>query len=125
MSNPFTSFLRQWNRRPDLDEFVRHWDVLERVMVDVHRRKMAPAEAQPEFVRVWGWLGQNYGDWREVLRPFWQQTKAGGVPTQTDPFQLIINIPNPQAIVDNWRAMQHLPAAREALNHYILSQVEA
>ncbi|MBP6470134.1 MAG: hypothetical protein KBE23_00290 [Chloroflexi bacterium] len=125
MTNPFTFFLRQWNRNPDLDEFVAYWDGLEQVMVGVYRKKMTLAEAEPEFRRVWPWLRREYDAWREVLRPFWQQTKAAGIATQTDPFQLLLAIQTPQEISSDWRAMQHLPAAREALNQYILSQVEA
>lgn len=125
VTNPFTFFLRQWNRNPDLDEFVSYWDGLEHVMVGVYRKKMTLTEAEPEFRRVWPWLRREYGAWREILRPYWQQTKAAGVPTQTDPFQLLLAIQTPQEISGDWRAMQHLPAAREALNQYILSQVEA
>lgn len=125
MTNPFTHFLRQWNRNPDLDEFVVYWDALEQIVVGVYREKMALAAAEPEFQRVWPWLRRHYADWREVLRPFWQKTRAAGAPTQTDPFQLLLDIQNPRDIMNDWRAMQHLPAAREALNHYILHQEEA
>ena len=122
MTNPFTFFLRQWNRNPDLDEFVAYWDGLEQVMVGVYRKKMTLAEAEPEFRRVWSWLQREYDAWREALRPYWQQTKAGGAPTQADPFQMFLDMQSPQEIVGNWRAMQHLPAAREALNHLVLAQ---
>ena len=40
--------------------------------------------------------------------------------TKTDPFQMLIDFHTPNDIVGNWTAMQHLPAAREALNQYIL-----
>jgi hypothetical protein len=119
--NPFTKFLRQWNQNDKLDDFAHHWDALERVMVNVYREKITPAAAEAEFNRAWGWLRQHYGEWQLALRPFWQQTHAAGAPTQTDPFQLLLDIPTPQAISGDWRAMQHLPAAREALNQYILT----
>lgn len=124
MGNPFTHFLQQWNRRSDLDEFISYWDALERMVIGVYREKMSIPEAAAEFARVWPWLRQHYGDWQEALRPFWRQTKAAGALTQTDPFQLLLDLPGPQDIVGDWRAMQHLPAAREALNQFILSQVE-
>lgn len=125
MTNPFTRFLRQWNQDPQLDEFVGYWDALEAVMIGVYREKMSLAAAEPEFRRVWPWLRQHYADWRAALRPFWQATRAGGKPIQTDPFQLLLDIAAPQAILGDWRAMQHLPAAREALNQFILSQEKA
>ncbi len=122
MSNPFSRFLRQWNENAGLDEFAEYWDALEAVVVGVYREKMTLAAAEEEFGRVWPWLRQNYGQWRAALRPYWQQTKAGGAPTQADPFQMFLDMQSPQEIVGNWRAMQHLPAAREALNHLVLAQ---
>ena len=83
---------------------------------------MALAEAEPEFAEVRPWLRQQYGFWEEVLRPYWQQTKAAGELTQTDPFQLLLDLEAPFAIIGNWRAMQHLPAAREALNLFLRDQ---
>lgn len=91
-------------------------------MVRVHRKKMGLAEAEPEFVQVWPWLRQHYGGWEELLRPYWQQTKAAGAQTQTDPFQLLLDLETASAILGNWRAMQHLPAAREALNRFLRDQ---
>lgn len=117
--NPFTRFLAQWNRNPNLAEFVQYWDELERVVVAVYREKLPLAAADEPFVRVWPWLRQHYGQWEGVLRPYWQQTKAAGAPTQTDPFQLLLAFKQPADIIGDWRAMQHLPAAREALNRYI------
>lgn len=120
--NPFTRFLSQWGRDGRLQTFVSYWDRLEFVMVQVHREKMSPQVAQAEFDEVWGWLRQHYGKWSSQLHPFWVETVSGGAVTAVDPFQLLIDIPSPQAILGDWRAMQHLPSAREALNQYILAQ---
>ncbi len=121
MANPFTRFLSQWSADGRFQQFIAYWDALELVVVQVYRQRMSVAEAQPEYARVWPWLRQHYGTWADELRPFWQITKAAGAPTAIDPFQLLLDISHPQAILDNWPAMQHLPAAREALNQYILS----
>lgn len=120
--NPFTRFLSQWSNNRPFSEFVQRWDQLEVVVVRVHREKMTLAEADPLFAEVWPWLRQQYGQWAEVLRPYWQQTKAAGELTQTDPFQLLLDLDSPAAILDNWRAMQHLPAARESLNRFLRDQ---
>lgn len=120
--NPFTRFLSQWSKDSPFQEFVEHWDVLEAIVVLVYRDKLSPAEAEPEFQRVWPWLRQHYSQWEEALRPFWQQTKVGGKPTQTDPFHLLLAFEHPAGIPGNWNAMRHLPAAREALNQFIISQ---
>jgi hypothetical protein len=120
--NPFTRFLSQWSKNRSLDELVAYWDRLERLVVLVHRQKMTLAEAESEFNQVWPWLRQRYGDWADALRPYWQQTKAAGESTQADPFQLLLDLESPAAILGNWRAMQHLPAAREALNLFLRDQ---
>lgn len=91
-------------------------------MVQVYRQKMTPTVAQTDYNQAWPWLRRHYGQWAETLRPFWEQTRAAGAPTMIDPFQLLLDLPDPQAILGNWRAMQHLPAAREAINLYLRHQ---
>ena len=91
-------------------------------MVAVYREKRPVAEAETQFNETWSWLRKQYPRWSDQLRPFWQQTKAAGKTTEVDPFQLILNIQQPQDILGDWRAMQHLPAAREAINQFILSE---
>lgn len=120
--NPFTRFLNQWSPNRSFDQFITHWDVLEKVLVQVYRKKMMLLEAEPAFDESWSWLRKNYQRWEGELRPYWQKTQTAGQPTQTDPFQLLIDLPNPAAIPDNWMAMQHLASAREALNQYVLSK---
>jgi hypothetical protein len=121
--NPFSRFLGQWLQNRPFTEFVAQWDELEALVVAVYRQKMTPEEARPVFARVWPWLRQQYPEWEAALRPYWRQTTAGGRPTQTDPFQLLLAFDQPEGILDNWTAMQHLPAAREAINQYLLHEI--
>ena len=118
--NPFTKFLNQWSNNRSLEEFIAYWDRLEALTIAVYKGKVNLAEATVEFKVVWPWLRARYGRWQLQLRPLWQNTKAAGEPTQTDPFQLLLDLPDPTAIQNNWQAMQHLPAARESLNHLLL-----
>lgn len=122
MRNPFSNYLNQWSDNPDFEQFLSYWDELEFITIRVYQRKMTVDEARPDFERVWHWLRENYEVWEGKLRPYWQQTISGGQPTQTDPFKLLIGKQNPEDILDDWTAMQHLPSAREALNQYILAQ---
>lgn len=89
-------------------------------MVGVYRRKIDLDLAVGEFDHVWPWLRQHYPQWADALHPYWQATVAGGRPTQTDPFLLLLEIPGPDHISGYWSAMQHLPAAREAINRYLV-----
>lgn len=118
--NPFTRFLSQGSEDGALQAFVAHWDALEEIVVRVYRGKLSPAEAEKEFRRVWPWLREHYSRWEERLRPFWLETKAGGKATQTDPFRLLLTFRKAADIPGDWKAMQHLPAAREALNRFII-----
>jgi hypothetical protein len=118
--NPFSKYLRQFYSDRDFDAFVAKWDVLEAVVVGVYREKLTLAAAQPDYETVWPWLRGVYPQWEPVLRPYWKQTSAAGEPTRVDPFQLLLDLPALEAIAGNWTAMQHLPAAREAINRYLL-----
>ncbi|MCL4263643.1 MAG: hypothetical protein KJ069_10530 [Anaerolineae bacterium] len=120
--NPFTKFLRQWSADDDFDAFVACWDRLERLTIQVYREKVTVEGAEPEFAEVWPWLREQYGRWQPTLEHFWRQTTAAGAPTQTDPFLLLLEKQSAVAIPGDWRAMQHLPAAREALNQYITTR---
>ena len=120
--NPFSKFLRQWSSDGDMHEFIAYWDRLEKLTIDVYKGKANPEEALPEFNEVWGWLRQRYGRFESQLEPYWQLTLAAGEPTKTDPFQLLLAISDPAEIQGNWMAMQHLPAAREALNQLLLAE---
>lgn len=120
--NPFSRFLGQWSQNRPFTQFVAQWDELEAIVVGVYRQKMSLDDSRPTFNQVWPWLRQQYPTWEVELRPYWQQTKAAGQPTQTDPFALLLAFDQPEAILDNWAAMQHLPAAREAINQYLLHE---
>lgn len=118
--NPFTKHLSQDLGDSEFLNFVSYWDRLERVLIDVYRQKTTTTAAEPEFHAVWPWLRQQYPTWAKILSPHWQATRAAGEPTKTDPFQLLLDIEKPEDIPGDWRAMQHLPAAREAINRFII-----
>jgi hypothetical protein len=119
-SNPFSKYLRQFTADPDFERFIEQWDVLESVVVRVYRGKLELAAAQSDFDQAWPWLREVYLHWEPALRPYWQATKAAGETTHVDPFQLLLDLPSPDAIPGNWTAMQHLPAAREAINRFLV-----
>lgn len=121
-TNPFTRFLRQGAADDGFGAFIERWDRLEWVVVGVYRDKIDRAAAEAQYAEVWPWLRRAYPRWQAALRPHWQATRAAGEPTQVDPFALLLEIAAPADIVGDWRAMQHLPAAREAINRYLVEQ---
>jgi len=58
------------------------------------------------------------------LEPCWRGTRAAGVEVVDDPFHTLMAVERAAAFVDRWSAMQHLPAAREALNRCLLDSSE-
>ncbi|MCA9865516.1 MAG: hypothetical protein KC410_03410 [Anaerolineales bacterium] len=118
--NPYSRFLGQKSNNQQFLAFVEQWDKLERLIIDVYRGKMTAAAATAGYEQVWPWLKAQYPRWEATLQPYWQLTKAAGQTTNTDPFRLLLAIDSPAHIPGDWRAMQHLPAAREAINRYLV-----
>jgi hypothetical protein len=118
--NPFTRFLRHWQRDGNLDRFLSFWDRLESLAIQIYKEQIDATDAEMEFAQVWPWLRENYNRWQDVLEPCWRRTRVAGAPSKSDPFLLLLAIESPAKIAGDWRAMQHLPAAREAINQYLL-----
>lgn len=119
--NLFTHFLQQWTDNRDLDAFVTHWDRLERLVIRVYKGKMARPEDEADYQQLQSWLQNNYPKWQPELYPHWQAAKVAGHPAGQDPFAHIFRHKSAAAFIGDWDAMQHLPAAREALNRLVLT----
>ena len=118
--NLFTHFLRQWLHEPELEQLVEHWDALEALVIRVYKGGEATAADEAEYQALRSWMQANYLAWQEQLQPHWRRARVGGELATNDPF-LRLSAPNSAAaFVGDWEAMQHLPAAREALNALVL-----
>jgi hypothetical protein len=124
MANPYTKFLSADLDDNSLSSFISYWDRLESLVVSVYRNSVADREHAREFEQVWAWLGEDYPNWRSALRPYWGQAKAGGQPVEEDPFARILNVKSAADLAGDWSLMQQLPAAREALNRFVLDQTD-
>lgn len=120
--NLFTHFLKQWNRNKDLDLLVDHCDALEALIIRVYKQGEATAADEAEYHALRSWLQNNYGQWEKQLQPLWREATVAGAPAQQDPFRRLIEAESAADFVDDWQAMQNLPAAREALNRLVLRQ---
>ena len=123
--NPYTQSLLAQIKDRRLVEFVTHWDALEGLVVRVYKSGQATGQDEAEHARVRPWLQQRYTRWQSALAAHWPQTRAGGEPVQRDPFADLIAPQHAADFVDNWTAMQILPAAREALNGLLVEIIEA
>lgn len=120
--NPFTRFLMQWSQNAPLEALVERWDVLEALVIRVYKNKVATAVDEEQYQQAKIWLEANYDQFAPQLKPYWQPTKVGGSTDHGDPFCVLFAPDTAVEFVNNWRAMQHLPAAREALNQLIVAQ---
>lgn len=118
--NLFTRFLRQWLHDPDLEQLVEHWDALEALVIRVYKGGKATEADEAEYQTLRSWLEANYPAWQKQLHSHWRRARVGGKPAATDPFLRLFTPPSAAAFVGDWEAMQHLPAAREALNALVL-----
>jgi hypothetical protein len=123
--NPFTRAILKHITDPVLGEFVVHWDALEFLVIRVFRAKAASQPDQAEYRHLRSRLSRDYPRWQEALRPYWQEARVAGQAASQDPFRFLLSESDPGWFVGNWSAMQHLPAAREALNQFLIDQVES
>ena len=121
--NPFSRFLSQFLKgERSIGTFIEHWDLLEAMVVRLYKQKTVSSNDREHFGQSWPWLLENYPQWQGELAPYWPETIVGGQPAPTDPFLRLIEVDRPEAFFNDWEALQYLPAAREALNHYLVAQ---
>lgn len=118
--NPYTRALLKGVQDRAVIEFVSYWDRLEALVIEVFRARQAPPEVQAEHRELRAWLSRAYPDWQPRLSPYWPNTRIGREPATYDPFAALLSVEAAEGFVKNWRMMQTLPAAREALNQYLL-----
>lgn len=120
--NPFTRFLSQWGREDDpVQLFIPHWDVVEALAIRVYKGKGATAEDEEQYQAARVALLKLYPQLEEALRPYWEASLVGGRTDHEDPFRYVLTPEAAAGFVDNWAALQHLPAAREALNQLLVA----
>lgn len=120
--NLFSRFLRQWSEDDDLDTFVEHCDALEALVIRVYKDGEASPADEAEYQAVRGWLQANYPSWQDELESFWREANVAGKPATADPFLRLMRAESAAEFVDDWEAMQNLPAVREAVNRLLIER---
>jgi hypothetical protein len=119
--NPFTRFLNQWTKnRPNLAEFIDHWDTLEALAIGVYKAGEPTDEDEQRYAVARTYMLTHYDNFSGPLKEFWKKSKVGGRLDHADPFEYLFQYESAVGFVGNWAALQHLPAAREALNSYLV-----
>ncbi len=119
--NPFTRFLARNSRDNSLSQLLEHCDALEALVIRVYKSKKATAGDEEAYAVLRGWFQANYHAWQERLKPYWQKVLAGGKTPAQDPIMRLLAAATAADFLGDWNAMQHLPAAREMLNQYVMN----
>jgi hypothetical protein len=122
--NPFTQSLIARIQDRQLTEFVLQWDRLEALVIRVFKGKSASQTDETEYREVRARLQKDYPRWQPALQPYWQTARVAGEYAQEDPFAFLLSTSEASGFVKNKRAMVTLPAAREAINQFLVDRIE-
>jgi hypothetical protein len=122
--NPVTNQLLSQERDARLRGWVRAWDQLEATAIEVYRHGSAGWRQRRRFHRARQRLLRDYPAYRAELARHWDGLLAAGEPLDADPFAALLGVESAAMFAGNWRAMQLLPAAREAVNGLLLARIE-
>lgn len=122
--NPFTESLLRQLEDDQLADWVTKWDELEALIIEVYRAGQVSDSILEEYRGLKEELLAGYQAWRPRLKPHWRDRQAGGRTINNDPFLELLSAEAAGEFVDNWQAVQLLPAAREALNSFLLARIE-
>jgi len=120
--NPVTRRLLDDIDDPELAAFATAWDSLEECLVLIYREGSCPPELEQRHDGLRSSLERDLSLWEEDLRPHWQATRIGGASPAESPFRTVLAARLPRAVVGNLDLMRTLPAAREAINHFLLER---
>ena len=121
--NPVTQHLLAHIDDRRIRDFVEAWDALEALMIRVYKNGQADRDDEHTYRRIRRTLRRLLPRYTDALEPYWQQTTINGEAVTTDPFAALISPEDAAAFVEDWDMMQRLPAAREALNGWLLDRV--
>lgn len=126
-TNPYTAHLLAQlppGRGDDagLAAFVADWDRLETFVIRVFRAGAAGAEDAAEWASLRASLAAPLDAFTADLAAHWPLTRVAGQPCAADPFRALLETPAAGSFVGDWAAMQTLPAAREALNRWLVAR---
>lgn len=123
--NPFTNALLDALDDPAVSEHVSYWDRAEALIIRVYKTRQASGADGDEWQAVRAWLFQQHSAWSDALGEYWPRTRIGLEATQVDPFDWLLTYREASDFIGDWRAMQTLPAMREAINRWLVDLIEA
>ena len=125
VGNPVTQKILADLNDPSLESFIADWDDLEALVIRVYRGGKANRADRREFRQLRNRLQKSYPKYHSVLDGLWPQSRIGHDPITFNPFLALIEIKRADDFLNNWPAMQTLPAIRETLNGWLVDQLSA
>jgi hypothetical protein len=119
--NPYTRSLLVNIQYPELERFVGLWDAFESLAIEVYRRGDCTQDDSRDYRRLAADLRSTYPDWEEALAPYWQASRIKGEGEIRNPFTALLEIEECSLWISNQGSLKLLPAAREAINRFLLS----
>jgi hypothetical protein len=120
MGNPVTASILKHIKDQSLITFVSAWDDLEEIIIQTYRNKNADKQDRTTFIDLHRFLVSNYSRHKNKLQLYWRQSHIKGETTLIDPFERVLAETNLVNFIGNGEVLRCLPAAREAINHYLL-----
>ena len=117
--NPVTARLASGLEDPELREFIRDWDQLEALVIDLYRAGRARRDQQVAYRGLRRNLVRTYRRWKARLAPYLQELQAEGR-FSADPFEAILAARQPGELASSRAGLESLPHARQVLNHFLL-----
>lgn len=124
--NPYTAHLQSLlppGRAEDiaLAEFVAGWDHVEAFVIRVFRANIADSADASEWDELRRALAARHAAFADILAVHWPLALVAGERCAADPFRALLDVATASSFVANRTAMQTLPAAREALNRWLVA----
>jgi hypothetical protein len=121
--NPVTTMLLEQLDWPEFETWVDCWDRLEQTLMMVYRSGLVSDDQQREYRALRKTLLSSYRTWRSELKVYWRATRVAGKQLDEDPFMALTASKRLSVEDVDWGTVQMLPAAREALNSFLLDAV--
>jgi hypothetical protein len=117
--NLFTRYLARHNQQKSVERLIAHQDALESLVITIYKSGEVDQAQREEYRQLRRWMERHYPEWEATLTPYWRQTRVEGVLLENDPFRRVWAAESADNLIGDWGAMQHLAAAREALNRWL------
>jgi adenosine deaminase len=122
--NPVTASLTARIEDRELHEFIRLWDELEELVIDISRNGRMKPSQRAAHRSLRNTLIPVYSRWEVQLAPYRRELKIVNMQGDIDPFRQILEVSNLDDKINSRSTLEALPHARQVINHFLLDRIE-